>query len=132
MTMSEERQDVFYWLKRPTIAKVKAVMLWAHERAMKTEVHRSDRAKGIRRHRCDTPLEEVVRHVNGEARSFFRVILRRDRNWFLLLTDKLHIEDMLEIGICEVEIDGEEYFTFSYLRKEMLDELKRTFSFKEA
>lgn len=45
----------------------------------------------------------------------------------MLLTDKLHIEDMLEIGIRGVEIDGEEYFIHSYLKKEMLSKLRRKF-----
>jgi len=129
--MRNQQQDIFYWLKRPTIAEIRAVLNWAHEWAMRTDVNCSDRAKMVRRQRCDKPFEEVVRYVNGESKSYFRVILRKDRNWFLLLTDKLHIEDMLEIGISGVEIDGEEYFTFSYLKKEMLSKLKRKFSFKE-
>jgi hypothetical protein len=41
------------------------------------------------------------------------------------------MEDLLEIGISGVEIDGEEYFTFSYLKKEMLPLLKKKFLFKE-
>lgn len=79
----------------------------------------------------DKPFEEVVRHVNRKSKAYFRVILRKDRNWFLLLTDDLHIEDMLEIGIRGVEIDGEEYFTFSYLKKEMLSKLRRKFLLSE-
>jgi len=68
---------------------------------------------------------------NGKSKPYFRVILRKNRNWFLLLTDKLHIEDMLEIGIRGVEINGEEYFTFSYLKKEMLGKLMKKFLFKD-
>jgi hypothetical protein len=124
-------QDIFYWLNRPTIANIKAVLIWANERAMRTDVDCSDRAKMIRRQHSDKPFEEVVRHINRGSKAYFRIILRKDRNWFLLLTDKLHIEDMLEIGICGVEVDGEEYFTFSYLKKEMLRKLRRKFLLKE-
>jgi hypothetical protein len=124
-------QDLFLWLKRPTIANVKAVLTWANERAMRTDIDCSDTAKMIRRQPSDKPFEEVVRHINGKSKSYFRVILRKNRNWFLLLTDDLHIEDMLEIGIRGIEIDGEEYFTFSYLKKEMLSKLKKKFSFRE-
>lgn len=124
-------QDLFLWLKRPTIANVKAVLTWAGERAMRTDVDCSDKAKMVRRQSSDKPFEEVVRHINGKSKSYFRVILRKNRNWFLLLTDKLHIEDMLEIGIRGVEIDGEEYFTFSYLKKEMLSKLRKNFLFGE-
>jgi hypothetical protein len=128
---NDSKQDSFYCLDRPTIAKTKEILLWAHKRAMKTEVDSSDSARMIRRTHSDKPFEEVVRHVDRKAREYFRVILRRDRNWFMILTNDLHIEDMVEVGIRGVEIDGEEYFTFSYLKKEMLDRLKKKFPLKE-
>jgi len=124
-------QDLFLWLKRPTITEVRAVLNWAHKRAMRTDIFSSDTAKDVRKDYSDKPFEDVVRQINGKSKSYFRVILRKDRNWYLLLTDKLHIEDMLEIGIRGVEIDGEEYFIHSYLKKEMLSKLRRKFSLSE-
>jgi len=124
-------QDIFYWLKRSTITEVRAVLNWAHKRAMRTDVYCSDTVKMVRKQSSDRPFEDVVYHVNGGSKSYFRIILRKNRNWFLLLTDKLHIEDMLEIGIRGVEIDGEEYFIHSYLKKEMLSKLRRKFLLRE-
>ena len=129
--MNYPGQDIFYWLKRPTVAGVRAVLNWAHKRAMRTDVYCSDTAKDVRKEYSDRPFKEVLRHINGKSKSYFRVILRKDRNWYLLLTDNLHIEDMIEIGIRGVDIDDEEYFIHSYLKKEMLGKLKRKFSFKE-
>lgn len=124
-------QDLFLWLKHPTIMEVRAVLNWAHKRAMRTDIFASDTAKDVRKDYSDKSFGEVVRHVNGKSKSYFRVILRKNRNWYLLLTEKLHIEDMLEIGIRGVEIDGEEYFIHSYLKKEMLNQLRKNFLFKE-
>ena len=124
-------QDIFYWLKRSTITEVRAVLNWARKRAMRTDVYCSDTAKMVRKQSSDRPFEDVMRYINREARSYFRIILRKNRNWFLLLTDKLHIEDMLEIGIRGVEIDGEEYFIHSYLKKEILSKLRRKFLLRE-
>ena len=125
------QQETFYWLKHPTIAEIRAVLNWAHARAMKTHIFCSDRAKMVRKQASEKSFEEVVRYINRESKPFFRVIFRKDMNWFLLLSDKLHIKDMLEIGICGIGINGEEYFIHSYLKKEMLPLLKKKFSFQK-
>lgn len=129
--MTYPQQETFYSLNRPTISEVRAVLNWANERAMRTSVYCSDTAKIVRKQSSDRPFEDVVRRINGKSKSYFRVILRKNWNWYLLFTDHLHIEDFLEIGIRGVDIDNEEYFIHCYLRKEMLSKLKRTFSFRE-
>lgn len=89
--------DIFYWLKRPTVSGIRAVLEWAHQYAMATRVTLLDPSESIRRLLGDEPFEKVMRHIGAHAKPFFRVILRKNQNWYLLLTDEKHIEDLIEI-----------------------------------
>lgn len=72
-----------------------------------------------------SPLKK--RHIGAHAKPFFRVILRKNQNWYLLLTDEKHIEDLIEISVRGIEIRSKEYFIQCFLRKELMGRLKTKF-----
>jgi len=105
----------------------RAVLGWANRHALRTDISFRDNSGFSGRKPADKTFEEVVSHVGRRAKSYFRVILRRNQNWFLLLTDKKHIEDIVEIGIGGVEIGTNEYFIHCFLKKEFVNPLRKKF-----
>ncbi|GEM_PF-2313183 len=130
-TVEYPKQDVFYWLKRPTITRIRAVLEWADKHALRTDISFRDDSGVSRRKATDKTFEEVMKRINGKAKPYFRVILRKNQNWFLLLSNKKHIEDLIEIGIRGIEIDSNEYFIHCFLKKELMNQLKRKFQLAE-
>ena len=107
------------------------VLEWAHRHAMETRITYLDASESFRRQPGDEAFEEVITYVGARAKPFFRVILRKNQNWHLLLTDEKHIEDLIEIAIRGIEIDSKEYFIQCLLRKELLGRLKTKFHLME-
>jgi len=70
----------------------------------------------------DKKIEEILSFINKKNKSYFRVILRRDYNWYPLLSDNKHIEDIIEVAMWGIEIDSKEYMP--KLRKIGLIELR--------
>jgi len=120
-------QDIFMCLQHPTIAEICSVFKWAHKHVLRTDISYLDVSRDFGRQPSTKTLEEIVNHINREAKPYFRIIIRRDFNWFLLLTDKKHTEDLIEIAIRGIEIDSKEYFIQCFLKKELLKKLKRKF-----
>lgn len=124
-------QDVFMCLRHSTIAEIRSVFEWARKYAIKTDISCLDVSRDFSRRPSAKRFEEIVNLINRKAKPYFRIIIRMDFNWFLLLTDKKHIEDLIEIGIRGIEIDSGEYFIQCFLKKELLKQLKRKFALVE-
>lgn len=120
-------QDIFMCLQHPTIAEIRSVFEWVHKHALRTDISYLDVSRDFRRQPSTKGFEEIVNHINRKSKSYFRIILRKDFNWFLFLTDKKHIEDLIEIAIRGIEIDCKEYFIQCFLKKELVEQLKRKF-----
>lgn len=121
-------QDIFMCLRNSTIVKICSVFEWAHKNALRTDISYLDVSESFRRQSSTKGFEEVINHMDRKAKPYFRIIIRRNFNWFLLLTDKKHIEDLIEIAIRGIEIDSKEYFIQCFLRKELIKQLKRKFA----
>lgn len=124
-------QDVFMCLRHPTIAEIRSVFEWAHKHALRTDISYLDVSRTLRRQASTKGFEKIVNHIDRKAKPYFRIIIRRDFNWFLLLTDKKHIEDLIEIAIRGIEIDSKEYFIQCFLKKELIKQLKHKFELEE-
>lgn len=125
-------RDIFFWLKRPTIVEMRAVLEWANKHALRTDISSRDVQQFSRRETADKQFEEIIPRINRSAKPYFRIILRTNQNWYLLLTDEKHIEDLIEIAIGGIEIDFKEYFIRCFLKKELLERLKGKFQLVEA
>lgn len=125
--MNESGPDQFYDLKQPTIANVKAVLTWAKERSIKTFIDYLDCSKSTARQTSDMSFDEVLELIDKAAAVFFRVILRKNYNWFGILSNDAHVEDVIEIGIRGIQDGKKELFIFSYLKKELFEELQNKY-----
>lgn len=126
--VSSPNQDVFMCLRHPTITEIRSVFKWAHKYALRTDISCLDVSRDFRRRFSAKGFEEIVNHIDRKAKPYFRIIIRRNFNWFLLLTDKKHIEDLIEIAIRGIEIDSKEYFIQCFLKKELIKQLKYKFA----
>ena len=124
------QQDLFYWLKNATIAKIGSLFEWAHKRAMRTDVYFWGK-NDTKKYPAEETFEQVIGYINRKAKPYFRVILRKNQNWFLLLSDKKHLEDLIEICIRGIDIGPKEYFVRCFMKKELLPELKKKYSLKQ-
>lgn len=70
-------------------------------------------------------------YIGRNAKPYFRVILRNNWNWFLLLSNKKHFEDFIEIFIRGIDIGSKEYFVRCFLKKELMPVLKKKFSLEQ-
>ena len=123
--MSEH--DSFYDLKKPTITNVRAVLKWAHENSIKTNIDYLDCSKSFSRRPSDLDFDEVMQLIKKPSKPFLRVILRKNFNWYSLLTEGEHVEDVLEVGFSGVKLDRNEIFVFCYLKWEFLGRMKEKF-----
>ena len=91
--------DVFLWLKKDTVPEIRAVFNWELKRALLSEISFLDDNGFQRKRTTDINMDELLEHIRQETKQFFRIIVRKNFNWFLLLSSEKHIEDLIEIGI---------------------------------
>ena len=106
--------DDFYFLKYNSVKKVKNILIWAKNNARTYMVHMripGDPARKL----ADKSFEEVLGLISKESLPYFRIIYRKQQNLFGILYDDLVIEDILEIGICGIDVGTTEYYIFIYL-----------------
>ena len=125
-----ERQDLFFRLKKSALAKIRSLFEWGHKHAMRSDVYFWENTNLAKRPAEET-FEEVLGYINRNAKPFFRVILRKDMNWFLLLTRKKHSEDLIEICIRGIDVGPKEYFVRCFLKKEWMPALKKKFPLEQ-
>ncbi|MFH1328625.1 MAG: hypothetical protein ABIH76_07295 [Candidatus Bathyarchaeota archaeon] len=124
------QQDIFFCLKNPTITKIRNLFEWGHKRAMRTEVYSRENTN-LDRRTVEENFEEVVEYINRKAKPYLRVILRKNWNWYLLLSNKKRFDDFIEIGIRGIDVGSKEYFIRCFLRKKLLSSIKKKFSLEE-
>ena len=117
-----KQQDIFFCLKNSTIAKIRALFEWGHKRAMGTDVYFWEDTNMDKRPAEET-FEEVIGYINRNAKPYFRVILRKNWNWYLLLSNKKRFDDFIEICIRGIDVGSKEYFVRCFLRKEWIPRL---------
>jgi len=122
-----EQQDIFFCLKNATIAKIRGLFEWGHKHAMRTDVYFWENSDLDKRPAEET-FEQVLEYINRKSKPYFRVILRKNWNWFLLLSDEKHFEDFIEICIRGIDVGPKEYFILCFLKKEWLPKLEENFS----
>ena len=124
--MTEQQQDIFFCLKNSTIAKVRGLFEWSHQRAMRTDVYFWE-TDNLDKRPAEETFEEVIGYIDRNAKSYFRVILRKNWNWYLLLSDKKHFEDFIEICVRGIDVGSKEFFVRCFLKKEWMPTLKKKF-----
>ncbi len=123
-------QDIFFHLKNPTLTKIRNLFEWGHKHAMRSDVYFWEDTNLAKRPAEET-FGEVLGYINRGAKPFFRVILRKNMNWFLLLSNKRRLEDLVEIGIRGIDVGAKEYFVRCFLKKEWMPALKKKFSLEQ-
>ena len=73
-------------------------------------------------------FDEVLKLIDEAAAQYFRVILRKNFNWFGILSSDAYLEDVIEIGLRGIEIGKKEIFIFCYLKKDFFDEMNEKFA----
>ena len=124
-------QDIFYELKtEKSITVVKEILNWAKSRAFKTEIHM--RIKGrLAREKADKNYGKVLRLVTKEQIIFFRIVLRKNLNWFPNLSNEAKNADVLEIFIRGMDVEDREYFLIMWLDKHKLEELQKMYQLQQ-
>ena len=125
-----EQQDIFFCLKNSTIAKVRDLFEWGHKHAMRTDVYFWE-SNNLDKRPAEETFEEVVGYINHSAKYCFRVILRKNWNWFLLLSNKKHFDDFIEICIRGINVGSKEYFVRCFLKKELMSNLEKRFPLEQ-
>jgi len=124
------KQDIFLWLKRPVIAEMRAVLEWAHKRALREDIRYEDIGGGLEKHPSDKKFEDIVSHIDRDSKGFFRIIVRKGFNRWMALDDAKK-SDILDIGIHCVEIGAKYYHINFYLSATLLGQLRRKFPVTE-
>jgi len=125
------KRDRFFLLKNPTVKKLHKILKWANSCALFSQVTFLDCAQSFRRLHSDKKIEDLLPFINQKNKTCFRVILRRDFNWYGWFSDDTHIEDIIEVAMWGIEIDSKEYFIQCFLKKEYMPELKKKFDLVE-
>ena len=125
-----EQQDIFFCLKNATVAKIRDLFELGHKHAMRTDVYFWEDSNLDKRPAEET-FEEVMGYINRGAKSFFRIILRKNWNWYLLLSDKKRFDDFIEICIRGIDVGSKEYFVRCFLKKELMSTLKKKFPLEQ-
>lgn len=87
--MQDYECDIFLWLKHPVIAEMRAVLDWAHKCALREDIRCRDIAgNGIDKYPSDRRFEEIVGNFNRESKLFFRIIVRKGLNRFMVIDRK--------------------------------------------
>jgi len=127
--MGAIERDIFLWLKRPTIAQMKEVLRWAHERALRAHIRCKDPGL-IQEYPSEIGFDIILRRVDRTAKGFFRIIVRKGMNEMLHL-DKGKQKDLLDICIFAVRVGEKDYYMNFYLSAGLLGPLKRKFPMGE-
>jgi len=126
----DETNDVFWTLKNNTVSNIKNILSWANKNGLRTEVTMLDVYVSAGRIKSDKDFQTVLSLVNRSAKTYFRIILRKNMNLFLILYNRKVIRDVLEIAIRGIDVDSKEYFIMIYLKKEFLKNLSRKYDIK--
>ena len=122
---------MFFWtLKNNTVSNIKNILSWANKNGLRTEVTMLDVYVSAGRIKSDKDFQTVLSLVNRSAKTYFRIILRKNMNLFLILYNRKVIRDVLEIAIRGIDVDSKEYFIMIYLKKEFLKNLSRKYDIK--
>ena len=123
--------DIFYEMPRPTLKKVKNILVWADKNGIKTDVDMLDCSKSFCRVASDKTFEEVLGYISKGSLGFFRVVFRQQNNVFGLFSSVYERRDYLEVFIRSIDVGQVEYFIFIYMEPEKLGYLKNKYSLKE-
>lgn len=123
--------DIFYELKnKKNLAMVKKILSWAKGHALKTEVYMRISGK-LAREKADKNYDDIFRLITKEQIIFFRIVLRKNFNWFLSLSKEAKQDDVLEIFIRGMDKGDREYFLIMWLDKSNLGELQKICSLQQ-
>ena len=122
-------RDIFLWLKRPTIANIKAVLEWAQKRALRQDI-RYKEGGGVDSYPSEMEFVDILRHVDRSAKLFFRIIVRKGMNEMLRLDNKKQ-KDLVDICLFSVQAGDKRYDMNFYLSASQLGKLKRKFPVSE-
>ena len=119
------KEDIFFLLKSSTVKKIRDLLKWANSYSLLTQVTFLDCMQSFSRQLSDKKIEEILSFINQKNKINFRVILRSDFNWYPLLSDDKHIEDIVEVAMWGIEIGSKEHFIHCFLKKEYMPELSK-------
>jgi len=125
------KRDRFFLLKNPTVKKLHKILRWANSCALFSQVTFLDCTQSFRRLHSDKKIEDLLPFINQKNKTCFRVILRKDFNWYGWFSDDTHIEDIIEVAMWGIEIDSKEYFIQCFLKKEYMPQLNKKFDLVE-
>lgn len=114
-------RDVFFDLKNSSVRKIKEILEWANNKGFNTFVDMLDARVSFARTKADKTFEEVLDLIHKDV--FFRIVLRKNTNLFLIVSDEAIDGDYLEIGVRNIDVNDKEYFIFIYLEPKYLDYL---------
>ena len=123
-------RDTFLWLKRPTIANIKAVLEWAQKHALREEDIRYKERGGVEASPSDREFADILRYVDRSAKLFFRIVVRKGMNKLMRLDDKKQ-NDIIDICLFSVSIGEKKYYMNFYLSAGLLMALKQKFPLGE-
>lgn len=121
-------EDIFFELKQSSTRKIKGILNWANDKGFNTSVSMLDVRLSSARTKADKTFEEVTALIHKNV--FFRIILRKNTNLFLIVSNKKVYGDYLEIAIRNIDVGNKEYFIFVYLEPKYLDYLLNDYSLR--
>ncbi len=119
--------DIFLKLTEPSIKAIKDILIWGKNNSLDTAVTMLDMNISIGRLPSDLDFNSALGLLSDSAIDYFRIILRKEMNLYFVSDTLEGNDDILEIGIRNLNLNGKEYFIRLYLKKEMLEELKKKY-----
>lgn len=121
-------EDIFFELKQSSTRKIKEILNLANNKGFNTSVSMLDVRLSWARTKADKTFEEVTTLIHKNV--FFRIVLRKNTNLFLIVSNKKVYGDYLEIAIRNIDVGNKEYFIFVYLEPKYLDYLLNNYDLK--
>lgn len=121
-------EDILFELKQSSARKIKEIFNWANNKGFNTSVSMLDVRISVARTKADKTFEEVMALIHKNV--IFRIVLRKNANLFLMVSNKKVYGDYLEIAVRNIDVGNKEYFIFVYLEPKHLDYLLNNYNLR--
>jgi len=117
--------DDFYDLPKPTVKKIKEIFLWSKKNSYDTHVECLDCNTSFARQPTEMSFQKALKLINKNASGFFRLIYRR------MVFGYEKKEGYIEVAVRNLNLEGKEYFIYSFLDFSKLEEIIKKFKLEK-
>jgi len=120
--------DVFYLVDNLTPNMIKNILTEANKIALFLDISYLSSENIVHRKNAEKEkLENLLPLITKKQVDFFRLIIRKNFNWYMILKDTSHIEDIIEICVRNIIKEDKEYFISCYVQVKHFERFKKKY-----